>query len=150
MELQSDFIYQAFSYRGSDYLFGINGYEGMEAKGVLYNLSIDGIDEVVKFNTETDTFDWRKKEDILRLDKYYEDGNWKTREKYVGFCDLSLFFLRFPSKNRKTREKCVGFRDLSLFFLRFPSKNRKTENFRGKSGRNSDPTSNFREKPKLY
>ena len=74
VELQRDFAYQAFSYEGHDYLFGINDYEGMEAKGVLYNLNVDGIDEVVTFNTETDTFDWRKKEDILKLDKYYEDG----------------------------------------------------------------------------
>ena len=74
MELQRDFTYQAFSYEGIDYLFGTNGYEGIEAKGVLYNLSIDGIEEVVKFKTETSTFDWRKKEDILKFDKYYEDG----------------------------------------------------------------------------
>ena len=69
------FEYQAFKYNGGDYLFGINDYLGEEAKGVLYHLSGKGVREVVKFNTETSSFDWRKKADILKLtDKFDEDG----------------------------------------------------------------------------
>jgi len=75
VELRRKFKYQAFSHRGSDFLFGINNYDDTYAEGVLYHLSIYGVREVVKFSTETQFFNWSKKDDILKLkDKYDKDG----------------------------------------------------------------------------
>ena len=76
VELEEDFTYQAFRYNGGDFLFGINDYLGREAKGILYHLSGNVVSEVVRFNTGTPSFDWRKKEEILKVtEKYDEDGN---------------------------------------------------------------------------
>ena len=92
VELESHINYQAFRYDGLDYLFGINDYEGSEAIGVLYRLNNFDVREVVKFNTETSTFNWRKKKDILKMtDKYDEDGKptgIMTWDFYHAWCEL--------------------------------------------------------------